>query len=128
MKHVLLDTSFLVSCTQWKIDFFTELHRICDFNFEVAILDRTMEELDNVIAKGGKEGLAAKLAKTILMTKRVVILPTTERKHVDKLLLEKAGEDYIVATQDLELKRLLKKKNQPVITIRQKAHLMLQGA
>ena len=127
MKTILIDTNFLVECAKRKIDIQAELTRILDFGFEVAILDRTMEELDEVIARGKKEGQAAKLAKTILMTKRVTIIPT-EGGHTDTLLLEKADENYIVATQDAALKRKLKQKKQSVIVIRGAKKLAVIGA
>lgn len=127
MKNILLDTNFLVDCVKNKIDLFTELRRVLDFNFEIAILDRTLDELDTIIAKGRKEGRAAKLAKTILMTKKVIIFPTGGG-HTDKLLLNRADENNIVATMDKELKQKLKKKKQDVIIIRAKKKLVLQNA
>ena len=127
MKTVLIDTNLLVECAKRKIDIHSELTRILNFGFEVAILDRTMEELDEIIARGKKEGQAAKLAKTILMTKRVTIIPTAGG-HTDKLLLDRADENHLVATQDAELKRKLKKKGQSVIVIRGLKKLAVVGA
>ena len=117
MKTIIADTNFLVECAKHKIDIHTELTRILDTNFEVAILDRTLEELDTIIARGKKDGQTAKLAKTILMTKKVTIMPT-EGGHTDNLLLKKAGEEYTIATMDKALKQKLKKKGQDVIIIR----------
>ena len=122
MKTILVDTSLLVECAQNKIDIHSEFKRILDTNFTVAILDRTLEELDTIIARGKKEGLAAKLAKTILMTKNVTIYPTSGG-HTDKLLLNKANEDTWIATVDKELKTKLKKKGIPTIIIRAKKKL-----
>jgi len=127
MKTVILDTNFLVECAANKIDIHSELRKALDENFEVAILDKTMDELDTVIHKGGKTRDSAKLAKTILMTKHVSTI-MTEGGHADKLLLNRAGEDTIIATQDKELKQKLKKKKQPVIVIRQKKKLALMKA
>ena len=127
MKTVLLDTNFLVECAKNKIDIQSELTRILDFSFEIAILDRTMEELEEIIAKGKKEGQAAKLAKTILMTKRVTIIPTTGG-HTDKLLLEMADENHMIATMDKTLKQQLKKKKQDVVIMRGKNKLAVVGA
>lgn len=127
MKNILVDTNFLVECAKRKIDIHAELTRILDVSFEVAILDRTMEELDDIVARGKKEGLAAKLAKTILMTKRVTIIPT-EGGHTDNLLFKKADENHIIATQDAGLKRRLKQKKQPVIVIRGAKKLAVIGA
>ena len=117
MKTIYADTNFLVECAKNKIDIHTELKRILDVTFELAVLDRTMEELDIIVARGKKEGSYAKLARTILMTKKVSI-EMTSGGHTDKLLLQRADENHIVATMDKELKRKLKKKGQPVIIMR----------
>ncbi len=127
MKTILIDTNFLVECAKNRVDIHSELTRILDFGFEVAILDRTMEELDTIIARGKKEGQQAKLAKTILMTKKVTILPTAGG-HTDNLLLEKADENNIIATMDKALKRRLKQKGQDVVIIRGKQKLVVVKA
>ena len=127
MKTILLDTNFLVECAKNRIDIHAELTRILDFSFEVAILDRTMEELDEIIARGKKEGQAAKLARMILMTKRVTVIPT-EGGHTDNLLLDKADENNIIATMDKALKQRLKRKKQDVVIMRGKNRLTVVGA
>jgi len=127
MKTILVDTNFLVECALNKIDIHTELTKTLDSNFEVAILDRTLDELDTIIARGKKQGNAAKLVKTILMTKHVTVLPTSGG-HTDTLLLKRADEDNIIATMDKELKKRLKKKKQDVIIIRGKKKLVLVKA
>ncbi len=127
MINVLLDTSFLVECAKNKVDIYKELDRILDFGFDIAILDRTMEELDDLIHKGRATGRAAKLAKTILLTKQVIIFPT-EGGHTDNILLKKADENHIIATMDGELKRRLKRKGQDVIILRGKKKLALMKA
>ncbi len=127
MKTILIDTNFFVECAKHRVDIHSELTRVLDFSFEVAILDRTMEELDTIIARGKKEGLQAKLAKTILMTKHVTVIPTTGG-HTDNLLLDMADENHMIATMDKELKRKLKKKGQSVVIIRGKDKLEVVGA
>lgn len=127
MKTVLIDTNFLIDCAANKIDIHKELTRILKESFEIAILDRTMEELETLMHGKTKLAQNAKLAKTILMTKHVTTM-MTGGGHVDKLLLEKAGPDTIIATQDADIKKKLKAKKQPVIVIRQKKKLALVGA
>ena len=124
MKTIIADTNFLIDCAANKIDMHKELSKTLDESFELAILDRTMEELDNLMHGKTKLAKNAKLAKTILMTKHVTTI-MTEGGHVDKLLLKKADENTIIATADRELKSKLKKKKQPVIVIRQKKKLAL---
>ena len=127
MKTILADTNFLIDCAKNKIDMHTELTRILHTSFDIAVLDRTLEELDTVASRGGKEGAAAKLARTIIMTKKVNILATSGG-HVDKLLLDRADENHIVATNDAELKRKLKKKKCDVVIVRAQKKLAIVGA
>lgn len=127
MRNILIDTNFLIESAKNKIDIHAELTRILDFGFEIVILDRILEELDTVTARGKKEGQYAKLAKTILMTKKVTVIPT-KGGHTDKLLLEMADENHIIATMDKALKQKIKKKGQPVIIIRAKHKLQLIDA
>jgi rRNA-processing protein FCF1 len=127
MKTILVDTNFLIECAKHKVDLHSELTRVLDTSFEVAVLDRTLEELDTVIARGKNEGKAAKLAKTILLTKHVTIMATSGG-HTDNLLLAKADENHIIATMDKALKQRLKKKKQDVIIIRGQKKLAMMKA
>ena len=127
MKTILIDTNFLVECAKHKVDIHSELTRILHFGFEVAILDRTLDELNTIVVRGKKEGQAAKLAMTILLTKKVTVIQTTGG-HTDKLLLEKADENHIVATMDKALKQKLKKKGQDMIIIRGQKKLAVMKA
>ncbi len=114
MKQVILDTDFILSCLTWKVDIKSELRRILDCNFEICILDKTIDELKN--KKG--EALALELIKNF------TVLTTARDKPVDDLIGN--FPEAIVATQDKELKEKLKKRKIPVITIRQKKYLILQ--
>lgn len=112
MRTIILDTNFILECLRFKIDIFNELQRICDFHFEIAVLDKTLNEL-----KGKPlENLALKLIE------KYKILKTDSNKSVDSILLE--YEEDIVATVDSELKGKLREKGIPTITIRQKNRLM----
>lgn len=121
MKKILLDTSLLVSCANFKIDWQSELERICDFAFEVVVLDRVFDELKSL----RKDKTAAKLAMAILKHKKIAATKTTGILPVDALIINYAAKNKaIVATQDLALKRCLRAKRIRTITIRQKGHLV----
>lgn len=127
MQTIILDTNFLIECATNNIDIQIELRRILDTNFSIALLDRTLEELEVVIARGKKEGAAAKLAKTILMTKQFTIIATSGG-HTDKLLIDQADPEHTIATMDKALKQKLKKKGCNVIIIRGKKKLAVDVA
>lgn len=130
MKYVVVDTSFLVACAENRIDIERELTRELPFNFKLGILDRTMDELNDLIARGRntKLGQAARLAQSILIAKQFTVWPTPGRQHTDVLLAENADDDHIIATIDAGLKQRLKSRGQPYIIIRQKKYLRLVGA
>ena len=35
MKKIILDTNFLITAIKFKVDIFTEINRICDFNYKI---------------------------------------------------------------------------------------------
>lgn len=111
MKTIVLDTDIILEAAKNRIDIKVELDRIIDYNYEICVLDKTLEEL-----KGKK---FEKLASGLIQGFRVI--KTSMDKPVDELLLEL--NDVVIATQDRELKEKLKNRNIAVITIRQKKFL-----
>ena len=123
MKKIVLDTSLLVSCANFKIDWQSELERISDFAFEVVVLDRVFDELKSL----RKDKTAAKLALAILKHKKITATKTTGILPVDTLILNYAVKNKaIVATQDIALKKRLKARRIKLVTIRQKGHLIVE--
>ena len=129
MKKILLDTNFLLIPAQFRVDIFSEIERICNFNYKLHILDRTTEELDNIIEKQrGKSKDAAKLALKLIKSKKINIIKTKEKSATDTLIIKTAGKkEFIVATQDKFLKKQLKSENIALIVLRQKKRLLLEG-
>lgn len=115
MKIIILDTNFLVYCAKFKIDLFSEIDRICSFQYKLAVLDKTIEELEKIKPK------ELKLIKKFI--EKFTVLKSKEN-YVDKELIRLSKEGFIIATQDLELKKQL---NPPMIIIRQKKYLELKS-
>lgn len=113
MKVVLLDTSFLLMAVKYRIDIQEGLRKLLDERFSLAIVDKTLKELE-----GKKLG---RVTQEILERMKVGVIATTEAMNVDNLLLSRADAGTIVATQDKRLKERLKKRKIPVIGIRQKS-------
>ena len=114
MQKIILDTDFLINILKNRIRLQDELSRILDDNYEVYILDMTLEEL-----KGKpNEKIAVEYAK------KLKILPTAKDDTVDNLILTFKG--YLIATQDKALKEKLKKAHFSIITIRQNKFLVIQ--
>ena len=121
-KKIFLDTNFLMIPGQFGVDIFKEIERICDFPYELHILDTVIGELKNLTTKGkGKDKRAAKLALSLLKAKPLNITRSAPDVNVDDELI-RLGQKHIIATQDMPLKRKVKKK----IVLRQKKYLVLR--
>lgn len=145
---VLLDTNFLLIPAELKVDIFSELNRIMFEKYKVFVLDKNIEELENIIKKGNsKTKLYAKIAKEILKRNNVRILKTRlktknflntpkiplkyQYKSADDLIFEfalglKNKKKVYVATQDKKLKKRLKKIGVKIIVLRKKSFLMIE--
>lgn len=123
MKRIILDTNFLLAISQFKIDIFSELERICDFPYTVWILDKTVDELNKIIREQkGKNKKAAAFALQIIQDKVKVL--KTEEGSVDNILINLADKENLVATQDRELKNKIKTG---IIVIKQKKYLAFKN-
>ena len=122
MKKILLDTNFLLIPFQFNVDIFAEIHRIMHEKYEIYTLDKVVDELKTIIndkKQKQKDKKAAKLGLQLLKAKKVKILKT-EKGFADDIIADLEG--YIIATQDMALKRRLKGKK---IVLRQKKQLII---
>jgi rRNA-processing protein FCF1 len=123
MKKIILDTNFLLIPVQFRVDIFDEIDRIMLERYQLFVLDKTIDELKKIITDK-KQKLrnrkAAKLGLQLLKAKNVKIIKTKEDLLVDDLIVKLKG--YIVATQDIGLKKRIKGK---IITLRAKKKLIL---
>jgi rRNA-processing protein FCF1 len=126
MKRIILDTNFLLIPYQFKVDIFSEIERICSFKYKLCVMDKTLDELDKIVKEQkGKNRHAAMLGVMLLAQKGAVKIKSKKKKVDDAIVEEASKGDCIVATQDAELKRKLKKKGISLIVLKQKSHLGL---
>ncbi|HLD88676.1 MAG TPA: hypothetical protein VI894_00570 [Candidatus Nanoarchaeia archaeon] len=129
MKKIIIDTNFLMIPAQFKVDIFSEIRRICDFPYELHVLDKTIDELETIRVKSSRASLkdkkAAGLALKLIETKDINVMPTeTYKIDVDSIILDMADpKNWIVATQDAELKKRLRLKKVKTITLRKRQKL-----
>ncbi|MBL7050734.1 nucleotide-binding protein [Candidatus Woesearchaeota archaeon] len=133
---VLIDTNFLLIPAIFNVDIFSEFERILP-TYKLYILDKCVEELENITkTQRGKHLLAAKLALSLLQKYPIKTLktekhinrtkPLSKIPYVDDIILDFAVKnDYIVATQDKELKEKLKRQRIKTINLRQKKYLII---
>ena len=129
MKQIILDTNFLLIPANFHIDIFSEIDRICHFKHELYILDKTIQELNEIIkSQKGRDKAAAKLALLLLKKKNVHEISTNENLSVDDLTLKTANkQEFMVATLDKELRKKLRDKCIPLIVMRKGKYLILEG-
>ena len=126
-KKILLDTNFLLVPYQFRVDILTQINRIMHFQYKIFVLDKSIEELKNIImGQKGKNRDAAKVALKLIAIKNIGIIKAESDKKTDEVIVELSRKDnYIVATQDKDLKRRLINHRIEVIVLRQKKILVL---
>ncbi|WP_414836541.1 hypothetical protein [Candidatus Nanohalococcus occultus] len=115
-KKILLDTNFLVAPFQFGFDIYDELEKMFPYA-DLYTLEDALQE-----AKSIKSGKYKELVPKMLEKQDVELLTAEGDGEVDDLIVN-ISDDFIVATNDKELKRRLKKKGRPVIIIRSMTHL-----
>ena len=137
MLKIIFDTNFLLIPGSLKVDIFLEIDRIIDEPYELYIVDKTLNELENIIEnQRGKYKEAAKIALQLIKQKDVKVIDVKQKslymkydfgEHiVDDILLKISDENTIIATQDKELKKKLSEKGIKTIILRNKKHLELR--
>lgn len=116
MKKILLDTNFLVAPFQFSFPMFDEIDRLYPGS-ELYTLDDALQEAKSI--EGGKYG---PLVEQLIETQDIEVLETTGDGSVDDLIVE-VSEDFVVATNDRELKQRLLDRGREVLIIRGGNHL-----
>ena len=113
---------------QFRVDIFSEIDKICNFNYEVYVLDKTIGELNGIIKnQSGKHEDAAKFALKSIEVKKIKIVKTEEGRVDDIIVKLAEKEGYIVATQDKDLKRKLVNQGSVLMVLRQKKTLAIMN-
>lgn len=115
-KKILLDTNFLVAPFQLSIPLFEELDRLYPYADLYTLEDAVQE------ARSIESGKYRDLVDQLLDSRDVEILETEGSGTVDSLILE-LSDEFVVATNDRELKRELLDRGAEVVIVRSGDHL-----
>lgn len=115
-KKILLDTNFLTAPFQLSFSLFDELDRLYPHS-KVCTIEDAMQE-----AKSIEKGKYKDLVPQLVEKEDIEVFETEGEGEVDDLLVDICDE-FIVATNDKELKERIIEKGRPVIIIRQNNHL-----
>ncbi|MBU2496481.1 MAG: ribonuclease VapC [Nanoarchaeota archaeon] len=123
MNLIVLDTNFLIYCAKYKVDFETEIDRICDFKYKIVLPKQVVNEL-NELSKNAiksKDREAASLALQIIKNFEIKKI---DAKNADEAILKLKAN--VLATMDKELRKRFKNDRKgKLLLIRQKKYLNL---
>jgi len=127
---VILDSNFLFIPTKFQIDVFEDLAKLLNQRFEPVLLSSIYQELKTMAEKGApsrrrQASLALKLAEKC---KKIDVEKHLEETNDDVILRIATLWKSPVATNDRELRRKLRARAIPVIYLRSKNRLELEGA
>lgn len=127
---VVLDSNFLFIPSKFHLDIFEELANLLNQRFTPVLLSSTRKEL-----QGLAESITPKKRNQALMAlkqaEKCQVVPVEKglEETYDDVIVRVAAEwKSPVATNDRELRGRLKNLGVPVIFLRKKQHLMLEGA
>ena len=111
MKKIILDTNFLVYCTEKKIDYKFDIENISGSGYLLIVPRPVILELELIFrnAKKYSDKRAAKLALDLVEHNRVEIIETKTNIADDAVIeLAKENPGSIVASMDVQLRQRLK--------------------
>ena len=125
---IILDSNALFVPIQLKIDIFEELKTLLNRNFELVLLKPNQEELER-LAKEGSPQMRKKAAYALKLAEkcRKVNIRRDAASPDDAILQTARKWNSPVFTNDRELKKKLRNINVPVIYVRQKSRLEIDG-
>ncbi|ASJ00829.1 PIN domain-containing protein [Thermococcus gorgonarius] len=127
---VVPDTNFLLVPGQFGVDIIGELNRILDVKFKIVVPNVVLQELEVIERKSrGKDLLAVRMAKKLAERFEKVDIGEFGKKPIDDQIFDFAvkNERVIVCTNDKGLKKRLREKGIPVVYLRSKKILELEG-
>jgi len=127
---VILDSNFLFIASQFQIDIFEGLMALLNQKFEPIILSPTHKELQRIAESGSpKMRRQALLALRLAEKCRVVEVEQGLRETPDDVIARVAAEWRCpVATNDRALRKRLRDNNVPIVYLRQRARLEMEGS
>ena len=127
---VILDSNALFVPLQFKIDIFEELEKLLNVKFELILLSPIRRELEN-LAENGSPKMQKNASYALKMAEKCKLVELDEKiagSSPDDVIFQVAREwKSLVFTNDRELRKRLRNINVPVIYVRQKSRLGIDG-
>ncbi len=129
--RVIVDANFLMIPHQEGVDILSELDRLLG-TYVLLVPEQVVEEVKRIRrCAGGRDRIAANVALQLLEQPNVEAeIVEVEGRDGDEAILnlarQRRDERIYVATRDKELKKRVLELGVPVITLRQRTHLVIE--
>ena len=123
MKRVILDTNFLMSLVRFRVGL-EDIKDLVDGPCQLFTLNLVVDELKKISESKGKHAKDASLALKIIKLNDVNVL-NAGKTNTDNAIIGLADKASVVATNDIELRKKLKKLEIKTIYLRAKKHLAI---
>ena len=125
---IILDSNAFFVPIYFKIDVFSELEHLLNRNFEMILISPIKQELKMLTEKKEKNSKAAFFALNLAAKCKYIKVKHPEGALIDDIIIRKAKDwKAVVFTNDRELKKRLRDIRVPVIYVRQKSFLAIDG-
>jgi rRNA-processing protein FCF1 len=127
--RVILDSNALFVPLRFRIDIFEEMKKILGGNYEPVLLSPVKREIEKLSEKGSaKTRREAAFALKMSDKCKLVEVDETYKGSLDDIIVQIARDwKCPVFTNDKELRKRLRDINVPVIYVRQKTRLEING-
>jgi len=128
---VIIDTNFLTVPAQFGVDVFSEAERVLERGVEFVLLDSVIEEIKSKLERASRtEARMFRIALDLAERCTIVSVDMSVKgNHVDDQLLEYTKSVRgVLATNDRELRARANSQGIPVLLLRGKKHLELDGS
>jgi rRNA-processing protein FCF1 len=121
---VIADTSFLMIPGLFGVEIIGELDRLLDKRYNLVIPGPVIDELEELVSRGRPiERSAARLGLSLAARGKKVEI----EGPADEAIINLARENFVVATTDSALRKEIRRRSFPVIYLREKSHLAVDG-
>lgn len=121
---VIADTSFLMIPGLFGVDIIGELDRLLEKRYNLVIPGPVIDELEELVSRGRPiERSAARLGLSFAARGKKVEIGGP----ADGAIVNLARENFVVGTTDSALRKEIRRRRVPVIYLREKSHLAVDG-
>ncbi len=129
--QVILDTSFLIGIAEQPFNVSAEIDRIFPQGVQCYTVPSVISEIQRLQGRNNKDRRKRLFALKLLEALNVETLPADQftTTKADDQIIEAATllSSPIIATMDKELKRSLNQRGIPILSIRERSHLIVVG-